>query len=110
MRAYTGAATRYLVSTAGGAFPKWSHNGEEFFFLRGESLWSARVRMSPAFLTDAPQKLFDFPDDVWSRMYDASPDGQSFVTVRKDPLELRPLDLVAIPGWTEEMKSRLATR
>jgi hypothetical protein len=28
--------------------------------------------------------------------------------IQKDPLELRPLDLVIVPNWAEEMKSRLA--
>jgi hypothetical protein len=28
--------------------------------------------------------------------------------VQRDPLELRPIDLVVVPGGVEEMKSRLA--
>jgi len=28
--------------------------------------------------------------------------------VELDPFELRPLDLVVVPGWVEEMKARLA--
>jgi hypothetical protein len=40
--------------------------------------------------------------------YDVSPDGQHFVMVQNDPIELRPFDLVVIPGWVEEMKARLA--
>jgi hypothetical protein len=27
--------------------------------------------------------------------------------VKMDPLELRPLDLVVVPNWVEEMKARL---
>ena len=33
---------------------------------------------------------------------------QNFVMVELDPFELRPLDLVVVPGWVEEMKARLA--
>jgi hypothetical protein len=40
--------------------------------------------------------------------YDASPDGQQFVMIEKDQFELRPLDLVIVPGWVDEMKARLA--
>jgi hypothetical protein len=40
--------------------------------------------------------------------YDVSPDGQLFVMVQNDPIELRPFDLVVVPGWIEEMKARLA--
>jgi hypothetical protein len=41
--------------------------------------------------------------------YDVSPDGQQFVMVQKDPFELRPLDLVVVPNWVEEVKSRVAS-
>jgi hypothetical protein len=39
--------------------------------------------------------------------YDVSPDGQHFVMVQKDPFELRPVDLVVVPNWVEEMKARI---
>jgi hypothetical protein len=32
------------------------------------------------------------------------------LTVQADPLELRPFDLVVIPGWSDEMKARLTAR
>ena len=51
--------------------------------------------------------LFELPEDILGD-YDVSPDGQHFVMVQNDPIELRPLDLVVIPGWLEEMKARLA--
>jgi len=64
--------------------------------------------MRPAFAAEPPQKLFDLPEDIASDFYDVSPDGQTFVMVQMDPLELRPLDLVVCPGWVQEMKARLA--
>jgi hypothetical protein len=60
------------------------------------------------FSAEPPQKLFDIREDIWIDYYDVSPDGQRFVMVQKDPLELRPFDLVVVPGWVEEMKARLA--
>jgi hypothetical protein len=57
---------------------------------------------------EPPQELFDLPEDVDEVSYDVSPDGQKFVMVQKDPLEMRALDLVVVPNWTEEMESRLA--
>jgi hypothetical protein len=42
--------------------------------------------------------------------YDISPDGQKFLMVQDDPLELRPFDLIVVPGWVEEMKARLTAR
>ena len=51
------------------------------------------------------------PDEflVGRGFYDVSPDGQHFVVVQKDPFELRPLDLVVVPNWVEEMKARIAS-
>jgi len=111
VRPYTGSAVRHQVSTNGGYRTRWSRDGREIFFLSGGSLWSATVQTSSGFDAEPPQKLFDLPEDVErgpNAPYDVSPDGQRFLMVQKDPLELRALDLVVIPNWVEEMKSRLA--
>ena len=107
VRAYSGSGGRQQVSTQGGDSPRWSRDGREIFFSNGGRLWSAPVRTSPAFLAGPPQLLFERPEDIEGD-YDVSPDGQHFVMVQNDPIELRPFDLVVIPGWVEEMKSRLA--
>ena len=75
-------------------------------------LSSAAVRTSPTLASDAPRELFRLPEEIRvgvSQFYDVSPDGQHFVMVEKDPFELRPLDLVIVPNWVEEMEARLAT-
>jgi hypothetical protein len=36
-----------------------------------------------------------------------SADGNRFVMVRKDPFELRPLELVMVPNWIAELESRM---
>lgn len=97
------------VSTEGGIFPHWSRDGREIFFRNEGTIWAAPVRASPSFAADPPHKLFDLAEDIWSDSYDVSPDSQRFVMVQKDPLELRPFDLVVVPGWVEEMKARLAS-
>jgi hypothetical protein len=51
--------------------------------------------------------LFELPEDIKGD-YDVPPDGQHSVMFQNDPIELRPFDLVVIPGWVEEMKARLA--
>lgn len=110
VRPYSGSRGRYQVSTQGGAWPRWSLDGREIFFKSQGSLWSAAVRTSPTFASDPPRKLFDLSEEILSApgFYDVAPDGQRFVMIEKDPFELRPLELVIVPGWVEEMKSRLA--
>jgi serine/threonine-protein kinase len=112
VRAYSGSGGRHLVSTNGGVRPRWSPTGGEIFFLSQRSLWTTAVRTSPTFAADPPRKLFDLPDEIaggWDAGgWDVSPDGQHFVTVELDPFELRPLDLVVVPGWVEETTARVA--
>ena len=101
---------RRQVSTQGADLPRWSRDGKEIFFKNEGSLWSATVRTSPTFVSDPPEKLFDFSGIVSGfDSYDPSPDGRLFALVEADPFELRPLDLVVVPKFIEEMESRLAT-
>ncbi len=110
VRPYAGSGGRHQVSTQGGSWPRWSRDGREIFFVSQGSLWSAAVRTSTTFEADSPRKLFDLSDELLTDVdfYDASPDGRHFAMIQKDPFELRPLDIVVVPGWAEEMKARLA--
>jgi serine/threonine-protein kinase len=108
VRPYAGSAVTHQVSAQGGASPLWARgDGGEIIFRSRRSLWSASVRTSPRFIAESPQRLFELPEDILGD-YDVSPDGQHFVMVQNDPIELRPLDLVVVSGWVEEMKARLA--
>jgi eukaryotic-like serine/threonine-protein kinase len=107
--AYSTLAGPLQVSTQGGDLPRWSRDGREIFFRHRGSVWAAAVRTSPKLDSDPPRKLFDLDDIVLDfNFYDVSPDGQLFAVVEADPFELRPLDLVVVPGFAEEMKTRLA--
>jgi hypothetical protein len=111
VRAFSGAGGRYQVSNQGGLFPRWSHDGGEIFFSNRRRLWSTAVRTASTFTSEPPQELFELPAEIrvgLSQFYDVSPDGQHFVMVQQDPFELRPLDLVIVPNWIEEMKARVA--
>jgi Tol biopolymer transport system component len=110
VRSYAEGGGKRQVSTQGGNNPRWSRDGREIFFLSQGSLWSAAVQTSSSFTAAAPRKLFDVSDDIVRGvdLYDVSPDGEHFVMVQKEPFELRPLELVIVPGWVEEMKARLA--
>jgi Tol biopolymer transport system component len=107
---YPGPGTRHQVSTQGGSVPRWSRNGREIFFRSRGTLSSSAVRTSPTFAADPPRELFTLPDEVAveAAFYDATADGQRFVMVEKDPLELRPIELVLVPSWMEELTARLA--
>jgi serine/threonine-protein kinase len=111
VREYSGSGARHQVSTQGGRSPRWSRDGREIFFDSQRSLVSPPVRAEPTFLSEPPRKLFPLPDEILIKFgfYDVSPDGRHFVMVERDPFELRPVELVVVPGFIEEMKARLAT-
>jgi hypothetical protein len=68
------------------------------------------VRTHPEFSAEPPKELFHIPEDIETvfRFYDVTADGNRFVMVRKDPFELRPLELVMIPNWIAELEARMA--
>jgi Tol biopolymer transport system component len=111
VRPYAGPGSRHMVSTQGGISPQWSRDGREIFFMSRAGMMSAAVRTLPTFGSEPPRKLFEVPEEIVTglRFYDATPDGQRFLMIERDPLELRPLGLVIVPGWTTELPARLAS-
>jgi hypothetical protein len=71
---------------------------------------SAAVRIQREFSAEPPRELFPIPEDIdltW-QFYDVTTDGSRFIMVRKDPFELRPLELVVVPNWIAELQARMA--
>jgi Tol biopolymer transport system component/predicted Ser/Thr protein kinase len=115
IRPFSGPVHKWPVSIDGGGTPRWRGDGRELFFLAGARMMAVPVNASATGLTiGAPAMLFDDPSLVWSgadgHSYDVSADGQRFLMIRPDPLEVRPLQLVVIPRFAREMRARLAGR
>ena len=110
VRPYPGPGPGRLVSNDTGLSPRWSRDGREIFFQSRGRLMSAAVRIQGEFSAEPPRELFPIPEDIditW-QFYDVTADGKRFVMVRKDPFELRPLELVMVPNWFSELESRMA--
>ena len=76
----------------GGSEPVWASNGRELFYRGGSEgaidLMSASVSASAGFEIKSRQKLFPLADIVAANPhanYDVSPDGRTFVMVRRSP-------------------------
>jgi hypothetical protein len=101
-----------MISNNGGLSPLWSRDGREIFFQSKGRLMSAAVRVQGELSADPPREIFQIPEDIdteW-RFYDVAADGKRFLMVRKDPFELRPLEIVMIPNWTAELEARMNER
>lgn len=92
VRDLAGEQDQVLVSLEGGTEPVWSHDGRELFFretLQGEPyLVAAGIRTSPTLAVTGRKRLFPVGDIVATNPhanYDVSPDGKTFIMVRRSP-------------------------
>ena len=103
---FPGPGPRHSVSVAGGTEPKWSRDGRELFYRRGDQIMAVGVVTTPDFSAGAPRQLFDASAYDLSQLgnWDVGPDGR-FVMVKGDPSMLRRLELVQ--NFSEELRQRM---
>jgi serine/threonine-protein kinase len=92
VRPLEGDADDVQVSLTGATEPVWSRDGRELYYRgnseRGTDLVAATVRLSPGFDVVSRRSLFPVTDiaaAVPHANYDLSPDGRTFVMVRRSP-------------------------
>jgi serine/threonine protein kinase/Tol biopolymer transport system component len=102
-------AAKWIVSTAGGTEPRWSHRGNELFFRDAAgNMVAAAVRTNPVFSVTGARILFSasrFGSFEASPQYDVSADDQRFLMLR--PLAgADPDRLIVVENWFEELKAK----
>ncbi len=102
---------KWLVSVNGGAQPLWSGNGDELFYVEGNSLMVVQVETQSTFAASSPVKLLT-GDQIgtvlydsrypfyW--MYDVTNDGKRFVVVQ--PVGGTEPSLMLVENWFAEFK------
>ncbi len=105
----TPEASRTLVSTAGGASPRWARDGSAIYYLDLASrMMEARVATSPEFSLLGTRALFSASDFVQTslsrRNFDVAPDGRFLMVRRADGS--RAGAMVVVENWTEELNQR----
>jgi eukaryotic-like serine/threonine-protein kinase len=90
--AMSGEGDLVQMSQSGGSEPIWSPDGKELFYrglIAGRvELTVAEVRTTPRFEIVSQKRLFDLEDILGATPhanYDISPDGKTFVMVRRSP-------------------------
>ncbi len=81
---------KWQVSANGGGWVRWSHKGDELYYLEeqpgGTALMMVEVTTAPSLKLSTPQALFHSGDDLLlslgPRMYDVHPDGLHFVVIQ----------------------------
>ncbi len=103
---------KWQVSTAGGASPRWSRQGDELFFLDGASdMEAVRVATKPGFGILNKQRLFSatgYFASPWAQAYDVSPDGRRFLMLRVGSASgAVSLSLVLVQGFPAELRRKV---
>jgi serine/threonine-protein kinase len=103
----------WQVTTDGGAYPVWSRDGRELFYVEPDGTLVALPveARGPTWRTGKAVDLFRGPylyrgDGSLGRNYDVAPDGQRFLML-KNTSELRAPHFVVVQNWTSEL-ARLA--
>jgi eukaryotic-like serine/threonine-protein kinase len=96
---------KWQVSTHGGDFPRWSHDGTEIFFLGADRLMASAVSVQGAELqVGAVRELFPVRWPVGTRSpYDVSRDGQRFLVNMADA-DPGATPITVVVNWTAKMR------
>jgi serine/threonine-protein kinase len=108
VQAYPGPGGKTIISSDGGAQPRWSHNGE-LFYKNGNKLMAVEVQTSPKFSASKPKLLFEQPS--YANGYDVAPDGTRFLMIKSNdeqPVKADQLNFVL--NWFEELRRRLPAK
>jgi serine/threonine-protein kinase len=102
------------VSTDGGTAPRWSPDGKELFYRRGDAFMSASVTTSgDKSSVGDPRKLFEVRAaagrSTFQPAYSVSPDGRRFLVHLLDPRAV-PTQINVVLNWFEELKQKVPPR
>ena len=111
-----GPGRTHTISTDGGRMPRWSHDGRELFYLKGDKLMVVDIQTKPAFQATIPKVLFTRNEGECSPgyrrhslgdVYEVMPDGKHFLMLKPgaEP-QAQPDQLHVIVNWFEERRRR----
>jgi serine/threonine-protein kinase len=111
VRAFPEPGAKWKVSEGGGMSSRWSPDGRELYYWRGDTLVAAQVRTEPSFQVVSRS---DVLVGSYSAEFDVRPDGGAFVfseaaparTGRDPDEEEPPPDVVVVVNWFEELMRR----
>jgi serine/threonine-protein kinase len=112
VRDLAGERDQVVVSLDGGNEPVWSHDGRELYYRETKQndpyLVAAGIATAPALAVTHRSRLFPVTDMVTTNPhanYDISPDGKTFVMVRRSP-SARIVVLQNLPALVRRIQGR----
>ncbi|HEY7566794.1 MAG TPA: hypothetical protein VH762_04445, partial [Gemmatimonadaceae bacterium] len=103
-------SAKWPISTTGGMTPRWSHRGDELFYLDLRSnMVAAQVTTAPSFAVQSSRVLFNASDFIQTsisrRNYDVSGDDQRFLMVQRADGVKRG-QVVVVEHWEDEIRRK----
>jgi hypothetical protein len=100
----TGGA-KWLISKGLGAYPRWSSDGKQLFYINGQSLdlMAVDIDTSKGFQAGTPRRLFTAPPPMIPVGWDNMPDDKRFVFVTA-PNAGRPAPFTVVVNWAASLK------
>ena len=111
VRPFPQGGARWQVSSGEGRQPHWRRDGQEIFYVEGDTLIAVSVSTRPGFSVGKATRLFQNPTLLWTTSgfavkYDVSPDGQRFV-LREPVVERGSQPAIrVVQNWFEEFRDR----
>jgi Tol biopolymer transport system component len=108
----TGPRWKRQVSVGGGAEPVWAPDSRDLYYRNGDKMMAVAIETERELSVGTPRTLFEgrflpVPSgDVPGSSYDISPDGQSFLMIKREQDLVLP-QINVVLNWFEELK-RLA--
>jgi serine/threonine-protein kinase len=103
------AGSRWQISRSGGIEPVWASSVGELFYRDGSgNLVAASVSTRGAFTLGDERRLFPaggFGFGYFHQGYDVTPDGRSFIFIRRIPGRGAPSTVVLVENWLTELRA-----
>jgi serine/threonine-protein kinase len=111
VRPYPAGPGKWQISTDGAnGFPRWSPDGRELYYRRGDDLLVAEVSGNgPSFVAQKPRVVFEdaLGGTRFLHTWDVHPDGQRFlVTDRRESETGDRTHAILVLNWFDELKRR----
>jgi Tol biopolymer transport system component/DNA-binding winged helix-turn-helix (wHTH) protein len=94
-----------LVSLGGGQEPRWSSDGHQLFFRRGDRIMAVDIPTKAALKPESAHLLFEGPyarSDYWTN-YDVAAGGQRFVMLKEEDEARTNEVLRVVLNWTDDL-------
>jgi Tol biopolymer transport system component len=106
VRSFPDAAAPQRITTEGGIFPTWAHDGTLFYRgLNGMIMAVATTTTMQEFRAETPRPLFDAYR--YENFFGAAPDGKRLLMVKRFETEQRPTAISLVQNFVAELRQRI---